>query len=134
MLLKRVLETCLYTNDLPKTKEFYVGLLGIKFYSEAPGRHVFLKMPDGAMLLFFDPKETAKTGETLPVHFASGNQHVAFEVPKEEYAAWKERLQGASIPIAHEQTWKKGARSFYFRDPNGHLLEICEPGIWDRLG
>ncbi|MDZ4820644.1 MAG: glyoxalase, partial [Planctomycetota bacterium] len=26
--------------------------------------------------------------------------------------------------------WPQGARSIYFRDPDGHLLELLTPGFW----
>jgi catechol 2,3-dioxygenase-like lactoylglutathione lyase family enzyme len=130
MRLNRVLETCLYTADLERTKEFYQNTLGISFYAEAKARHVFFKMPDGSMLLFFNPVETGNAGQGLPPHFAAGKQHLAFEVTPEDYTLWKDRLIKAQVPIEHEQTWKNGVKSFYFRDPNDHLLEICEPGIW----
>jgi catechol 2,3-dioxygenase-like lactoylglutathione lyase family enzyme len=27
-------------------------------------------------------------------------------------------------------TWPLGGTSLYFRDPDGHLLELATPGIW----
>ena len=131
MRLNRVLETCLYSKDLGRTKNFYANILDLVLYGEQENRHVFFKMPDGAVLLFFNPDETSKEGQGLPSHFATGHQHLAFEIPKNDYQAWKERIERANIPIIQEQTWKNGVRSFYFRDPDGHLLEICEPGIWE---
>ena len=130
MRLKKVIETCLYSRDLDRAKAFYVDLLGVDIYGEEKGRHIFLKMPDGGMVLLFNPDETSKEGQDLPSHFASGHQHLAFEVEKTEYPDWKARVQRASTMVLHEHTWKNDVKSFYFRDPDGNLLEICEPGMW----
>lgn len=129
MRLNRVLETCLYVQDIARTKDFYAADLGLALYSEAEGRQVFFKLPDGGMLLFFKGSETSKEGQGPPSHHAEGPQHLAFEVSKEDYPKWKVRISGATALI-HEQTWKNDVRSFYFRDPDGHLVEICEPGMW----
>ena len=31
----------------------------------------------------------------------------------------------------HKATWKDGLKSFYFRDPDRHVVEIVTKGIWD---
>jgi hypothetical protein len=28
------------------------------------------------------------------------------------------------------KTWKYGGEALYFRDPDGHLLEVVTPGVW----
>ena len=28
--------------------------------------------------------------------------------------------------------WEAGGRSLYFRDPDGHLLELATPGVWSQ--
>jgi catechol 2,3-dioxygenase-like lactoylglutathione lyase family enzyme len=38
------------------------------------------------------------------------------------------RTQG--VAIESETHWARGGRSLYFRDPEGHLLELVTPGIW----
>jgi len=34
------------------------------------------------------------------------------------------------IPIEDRKTWDRGGQSIYFRDPDGHLLELATPGVW----
>ena len=54
----KILETCLYVDDLDKATEFYTSVLGFKFYSREDNRHVFLAGEE-AMLLLFNPAVTA---------------------------------------------------------------------------
>jgi len=34
------------------------------------------------------------------------------------------------VAIEGRSHWPQGAESLYFRDPDGHLLEVVTPGIW----
>jgi catechol 2,3-dioxygenase-like lactoylglutathione lyase family enzyme len=34
------------------------------------------------------------------------------------------------ITIEQRKTWKYGGEALYFRDPDGHLLEVATPGVW----
>jgi len=127
--LSHIKETCLYIRDTARTRAFYEGVLGLRCIAEEPGKYVFLQAgPD--MLLCFVPAFSLQN-PTLPGHGGSGVQHIAFEAPSSEvYQAWKERLEAKGIQIEHEAVWRLGRRSFYFRDPDGHSIEITEPGIW----
>jgi len=40
-------------------------------------------------------------------------------------------LREHGIAIESTITWPRGGTSIYFRDPDGHLLELVTPGIWD---
>ncbi|HTL53561.1 MAG TPA: VOC family protein [Planctomycetota bacterium] len=130
MHLAKILETCLYVADLDRTEAFYCGLLGLEQIGRANGRHVFFRVGEGVLLCFI-ASATSRASEKAP-HGATGSQHAAFEVPADEYAAWKQRLTAAGIPIVDEVTWRPGVQSVYFHDPDGHLLEIVQPGLWDR--
>lgn len=129
MKISSIKETCIYVDDLSKAKTFYHDVLKLDLISFVPERHLFFKVGDN-MLLCFDP-ETTKKEVHLPPHFAYGNQHIAFEVLKEEYYDWKEKLQFCQIGIIYEHHWRKDLYSFYFKDPAGNILEIVMPGIWD---
>jgi catechol-2,3-dioxygenase len=41
-MFRKIVETCIYSSDLEKLKDFYVNNIGLQFVSEEPGRHVFL--------------------------------------------------------------------------------------------
>ena len=34
------------------------------------------------------------------------------------------------IAIEGRTDWSRGGHSIYFRDPDGHLLELATPGLW----
>jgi catechol 2,3-dioxygenase-like lactoylglutathione lyase family enzyme len=39
-------------------------------------------------------------------------------------------LSQQGITIELRKTWKYGGEALYFRDPDGHLLEVVTPGVW----
>lgn len=130
MKLTGIKETCLYVKNLERTKDFYSNVLGLSLISYRKERHVFFRIGQD-VLLCFDPEATKKEKE-LPPHFAEGKMHLAFEAPGEEYEAWKHHLRENGVELLHEQGWKDGKKSIYFPDPDGNLLEILQPGIWDE--
>lgn len=84
-----------------------------------------------SVLLCFFAEETKKEKE-LPPHGAQGQIHFAFEVTKEEYPHALSQIKNSDIEILHEHFWKSGLRSFYFHDPDRHLVEIIEQGLWEQ--
>lgn len=116
-------------QDIPRIRQFYEGLLGLEVIHEEPGHHIFFRAGTSVLLCFVPEKSKVKT--SLPPHWAKGPQHIAFEVEAAEYEPWKEKLQKAGIPITHEQEWKDDRKSCYFEDPEGHVLEIVPPHIWE---
>jgi catechol 2,3-dioxygenase-like lactoylglutathione lyase family enzyme len=38
------------------------------------------------------------------------------------------------IAIESRITWARGGTSLYFRDPDGHSLEVATPGLWPNDG
>jgi len=127
--IRSVKEVCLYTPDLEETQAFYREVLGFDVIGQVADRHVFFRAGD-QVLLCFNP-EVTREEKKLPPHYAQGVQHIAFEVPQEEYEEWKEKLSKNRVKIVHEQHWQDERYSCYFYDPSGHLLEIVPPGIWD---
>ncbi|MFN0129142.1 MAG: hypothetical protein ACKV19_20930 [Verrucomicrobiales bacterium] len=35
-----------------------------------------------------------------------------------------------NIPVESRIRWPGGATSLYFRDPDGHAVELATPGLW----
>lgn len=129
----RVLETCLYADDLAAAKAFYINVLGAEAFLEEAGRHVFLRLGE-SLLFIFNPDVAAiptPPGEGLPVpsHGAHGPGHVAFQVD-EDLNLWRERLARNGVAVERTIDWPGGGRSIYFRDPAGNSLELATRGLW----
>ncbi|WP_052326788.1 VOC family protein [Deinococcus peraridilitoris] len=123
----RVLETCLYVNDLEQAEAFYVGVLGFAVQGKVTGRHLFL-YAEGAMLLLFDPAASAMVGRT-PAHAGASGGHVCFEVQSAEQDVWQDKLERAGVSVTRYR-WDDRGESLYFRDPSGNLLELAPARIW----
>lgn len=130
MNICRIKETCLYVTDLNQTKAFYTNVLGLSLLSFATDRHVFFRAGESVLLCFIADKTEKET--ELPPHGARGSIHFAFEVRKEEYNAALQKITDENILVLHQHTWKNGLRSFYFNDPDKHLVEIIEEGLWEQ--
>jgi catechol 2,3-dioxygenase-like lactoylglutathione lyase family enzyme len=126
----RVLETCLYVDDLAAAEAFYRDVLGLAFHSRGEGRHVFFHCGDGMLLLFNAEACLAPLEDNIPLHGAHGPGHLAFAAMSDELEAWMNRLKASGIDIESIIDWPQGGRSFYFRDPAGNCLEFAEPRIW----
>ena len=129
MKIRQVKETCIYVKDLDQTQAFYQQVLDLPLIVKKPGRHVFFRAGTSVLLCFLPDASRRET--ELPPHFASGPAHLAFEVSVMEYENWKSKVSSAGIDIIHEQLWADKFLSFYFLDPDGHVLEIVQEGMWD---
>ena len=124
-----ILETVLYVADIDRAERFYREVMGLTQIGKDPGRHVFFRVGSGVLLLF--RAERTRHTTSLPPHGANGEIHVCFTVSPPEYETWKTRIQDRGIVILQETEWPRG-RSFYFRDPDGNLLELANADIWPR--
>ncbi|HJQ99128.1 MAG TPA: VOC family protein [Candidatus Polarisedimenticolaceae bacterium] len=122
-----VLETALYVADMSRSVAFYVNLFGFEIV-DADERLTALAVKKGQLLLLC--ARDASPGLPALTHGASGQQHVAFSITEADLPPWRERLARSRIPIVHERRWPRGGDSIYFRDPDGHLLELATPGVW----
>ncbi|MEO1050253.1 MAG: VOC family protein [Bacteroidota bacterium] len=126
----QIKETCLYISDVDKSDAFYHGILGLPVISKVAGKHIFFRAGSSVLLCFI--AEDSKTKTSPPGHYAHGKQHFAFEVESEAYDSTKAYFTDTlNIEIIDKVIWKSGQESFYFHDPDGHILEVVPKGIWD---
>jgi catechol 2,3-dioxygenase-like lactoylglutathione lyase family enzyme len=122
-----ILETALYVSDVARSRQFYEGLFGFRTIAEG-ARLSALAVRAGQVLLLFRKQASAGLGNTA--HDGDGQLHLAFAVPAAELAAWEAQLAERDIAIVERKTWDLGGHSLYFRDPDGHLVELATPGVW----
>ena len=87
----------------------------------------------GVLLLFARGKsveDMPSPNGIIPGHDGSGPLHMAFAISADDYDAWLAHLKRLDVPIVSEVRWPRGGRSFYFHDPDGHVLELATPGLW----
>ncbi len=131
--LNGVLETVLYVDEVDRACAFYEGTLGLNCIYSDQRLHAYDVGGRGVLLLFCRGQslQTVRLpGGTIPPHDGHGPVHVAFSISADELAAWEERLRAAGIAIEGRTKWPRGGDSIYFRDPDGHLLELATPGLW----
>jgi len=68
--------------------------------------------------------------EGVLAHDGSGQLHLALSIAAADLDPWRTWLAEHHVAIEREIAWDGGSQSLYFRDPDGHLLELATPGIW----
>ncbi len=128
-----LLESALYVANVGRSIRFYSELFGFPAMV-ADEKFAALNAAGGQVLLLFELGSTAqpkiRNGEVIPGHDGAGTSHLAFGVEREELPAWTERLHNAGVAIESRVHWDLGGESIYFRDPDGHLLELATRGTW----
>lgn len=110
--------TIVPAHDKIESARFFAHIFGLQY--QGPSGH-------------FVP---VRVNETLTFDFDNADSfeshHYAFHVSDEEFDAILQRVQAAGISYGSDpwhpenrqlNDWN-GGRGFYFRDPNGHLLEL----------
>ena len=144
--IQRLLEIFLVVETPQRAREFYGEVLGLEPYGEPDERGCLFRLP-GGQLLGFVAREAAANSNELPGGIVpavlpedqrpegsgrpAARAHLAFAVSTDELEAWRRRLEEHGVAVEEEVTWERGGRSLYFRDPDGHLLELVTPGLWD---
>lgn len=131
-----VLETALYVADLDRAASFYQRLFGLEvMYRDS--RMAALAIVPGQVLLLFRHGATRTPapvpGGMIPPHGTEGAAHLCIAIPLGELAAWEAHLAEHDIAIESRIAWRRGGTSLYFRDPDGHSLEVATPGLWPNF-
>lgn len=131
--LTGVLETALYVDDMERARGFYETVLGLAPMFQDSRLTAYPVGGRSALLIFRrgGATETAHLpGGTIPPHDGAGPLHCALAIAAAELPAWQAHLAAHGVPIEGRTDWPRGGISIYFRDPDGHLLELATPGLW----
>lgn len=129
-----VLETGLYVADIERALGFYRDVLGLRRMFgddrmaalDVGGRSVLLLFRRGASL---EPIPTP--GGAIPPHDGDGPIHFALAIAAEDLSAWEAHLADRGVAVESRVAWPRGGVSLYFRDPDGQLVELATPGLWE---
>jgi glyoxylase I family protein len=145
-VLKKLHHVAYRCRDARETANFYVDLLGLELSAslvqervpsigrDDPHNHVFFAMADGSFIAFFDV--LADAGPFVPPDH-DWAQHLALEVDDDaeaERIAARLRAHDVAVigPVDHHF-----CKSWYFRDPSGHRLELSvrteQTSTWPEL-
>lgn len=131
--LAGVLETSLYVDDLELSIHFYQEVMQ---FQKLVGDERFcaLRADQRQVVLLFkkggSTQSVAIAGGTIPSHDGSGQLHLAFAISDSELEPWERWLEQHQVIIESKVRWERGGQSIYFRDLDGHLLELVTPGCW----
>lgn len=109
--------TIVPAKDKDASARFFARVFGLKY--DGPGNH-------------FAP---VRINDTLTLDFADDEgfdrHHLAFRTSRVEFEAILDRLKSENIPFGSGPRSedmlvgrRSGGHSFYFRDPNGHSLQV----------
>ena len=132
--IERILETALYVDDLDRAAAFYRDVMGFRVLDSGP-RLVAVDAGQASVLLLFKRGATLAGADLgaegrIPPHDGSGPVHLAFAIRAEELPGWERHLKDHGIEIESSTRWARGGTSLYFRDPDGHSVEVATPGVW----
>jgi catechol 2,3-dioxygenase-like lactoylglutathione lyase family enzyme len=123
-----ILESALYVADLDRSAQFYHELFGFPLLGQND-RMAVLHASERQVLLLFR-KGTSQHLPKVP-HDGDGRLHLAFAIDAAHLQPWRDWLNHNGVAVEHEQVWERGGTSLYFRDPDGHLVEVATPGVWE---
>ena len=131
--LNGVLETAIYTGDMERARRFYEEVMGLQPMFEDRRLTAYGAGAQSVLLVFkrgASAEETELPGGTIPGHDGAGPVHFAFAIDADQLGAWEDRLREYGVAIEGRTQWPRGGTSIYFRDPDGHLVELATPGLW----
>ncbi len=109
----------LNVRDVRKSLEFYSTILGMTLEWMPDEDNAYLTSGSDNLALHKLPS-AAEAGRVQTLH------HIGFVVRSpEDVDKWADRVRKAGIALATEpKTHRDGARSFYFNDPDGILIQL----------
>lgn len=132
--LQGMLEFGLYVADVRRAADFYQRVFGFRALISNE-RIAALDVERNQILLLFKRGASSEPvdmpGGVLPGHDGQGTTHFAFAIQESDMEPWEHWLSEQEVEVESKVQWERGGRSLYFRDLDGHLLEVASPGVWE---
>jgi catechol 2,3-dioxygenase-like lactoylglutathione lyase family enzyme len=132
-----IIESCLYVADVGRAAEWYGEIFGFPLIFQEGDRLRALQVGEEQVLLLFKERGSLTPailpGGIIPAHDASGPAHIAFSMRTAEAEQWEKHLSAHHVQIESVVNWGEGDKSFYFRDPDNHVLELISHGHWQKV-
>jgi catechol 2,3-dioxygenase-like lactoylglutathione lyase family enzyme len=125
-------ELVLIVDDVPRAARFYEDVVGLElehaaadewawFWAGKRGEAQRIALHNGPLL--FEEHSPYPAGERF------GRVHFAFDVARADLDAALERVRSAGVEVYGPVDFPEpfNARSYYFYDPDGNLLEFFSP-------
>lgn len=124
----RKLTPNLIVNDVLRSREFYVGVLGFQPAMSVPDAapYVFASVTSGPIEIFFNERNLAVQEYPLLSGRPIGATGTMF-IEVEGVDALYEQLQGRVTVVMPLVTKPYGMREFAITDPDGYLITFAEP-------
>lgn len=115
-------------HDRVTSAQWFARMFGVPYVGAQGGR----------------PVARVRLNETLALDFVDRERfeplHLAFHVSDEEFDGILDRLREDASPYGSsggasndgQVNWQRFGRNVYFRDPNGHSLELLTRPEWDE--
>jgi len=126
-----ILETALYVEDLQRSAAFYEELFGFDRILDSE-RLVTLRVSTDQVLLLFRRGSAGALDDSAGIeadHDGRGRLHLAFRIEPADADGWMELLESRNLDVGRKE-WPQGGSSLFFRDPDGHLVELAPAAIW----
>ena len=140
--LNGLVESAFFVEDVSRAAAFYKQVLGLAKVKASDTGWVF-RVEDQRYLLVVSREAAHTSNKTasgallppcaLPEHDGRGPGHIAFGVAEDALDSWRARLAKHDVDVLSEVTWEGGTHSLYFRDPDGHMIELATAGIWEPI-
>jgi len=112
----------LHARDLDAMKRFYVDVLGFEVEWEPDPDNIYLSSGIDNLALHRSPSTSLGAGEMA----GGALDHLGLIVrAPEDVDQWAAFLKSKGVePVVAPKTHRDGARSFYFKDPDGNAIQI----------
>ncbi|MBL9135514.1 MAG: VOC family protein [Verrucomicrobiales bacterium] len=112
----------LYVSDLARSERWYTETLGLRrVHAEVWGRQPVMLVAGRSGVALFQARSPALTSPPPPA-VPGTMSHLAFHVAPSAFASWRTALAARNLDVEFQD--HQVTQSLYFRDPDGHQLEI----------